>query len=104
MSLLLLMSFYTLVFMGYCGPLLEMVKGIVFRASYALVGPYDFTQTWVGDRRGKRIILVSITERSQLTLLLLFSSSTIAATLSCHPSLGDFTTVAPTSLPLLPST
>ncbi|RWV83101.1 hypothetical protein GW17_00055341 [Ensete ventricosum] len=24
-----------------------MVKGTVFRASYALAGPYDFTQTWV---------------------------------------------------------
>ncbi|RWW18996.1 hypothetical protein GW17_00016985 [Ensete ventricosum] len=34
------------VFMGYSGPLPEMVKGVVFRASYALVGPTNFTQTW----------------------------------------------------------
>ncbi|RZS26447.1 hypothetical protein BHM03_00059790 [Ensete ventricosum] len=41
------MSFYAPVFVGYYGPLPEMVKGIVFKASFALVGPYDFTQTWV---------------------------------------------------------
>ncbi|RZS25110.1 hypothetical protein BHM03_00058267 [Ensete ventricosum] len=46
----------------------------------------------------------AITEGLQPMLLLPFSSSTIAATLSCHPTLGDFTTAASTSLPLLPST
>ncbi|RZS01082.1 hypothetical protein BHM03_00030880 [Ensete ventricosum] len=46
MPLLLLMSFCPLVFVGFSGPLSEMVKGIVFRASYALAGPTDFTQTW----------------------------------------------------------
>ncbi|RWV96468.1 hypothetical protein GW17_00040816 [Ensete ventricosum] len=36
-----------MVFVGYSGPLIEMVKGIVFRASYALASPIDFAQTWV---------------------------------------------------------
>ncbi|RWW36587.1 hypothetical protein BHE74_00058374 [Ensete ventricosum] len=45
-----------------------------------------------------------ITKGPQPTLLLSFSSSTIAATLGYHPPLGDFTTAASTLLPLLPST
>ncbi|RWW58070.1 hypothetical protein BHE74_00035096 [Ensete ventricosum] len=53
MPLLLLMSFCPLVFVGFSGPLSEMVKGIVFRASYALAGPTDFTQTWVSHRKWK---------------------------------------------------
>ncbi|RWW72160.1 hypothetical protein BHE74_00020045, partial [Ensete ventricosum] len=41
-----------------------------------------------------------ITEGPQPTLLLPFSSSTVAANLGCHPPLGDFTTASLTSLPL----
>ncbi|RWW54031.1 hypothetical protein BHE74_00039424 [Ensete ventricosum] len=41
------MSFCTLVFVGFSRPLPKMVKGILFRASYALTGPSDFTQTWL---------------------------------------------------------
>ncbi|RWV77528.1 hypothetical protein GW17_00061627 [Ensete ventricosum] len=47
MPLLLLMSFCTLVFMRFSGLLPEMIKGIVFRANYALTDPTDFTQIWV---------------------------------------------------------
>ncbi|RRT34746.1 hypothetical protein B296_00040822 [Ensete ventricosum] len=46
----------------------------------------------------------TITEGSQPTLLLPFSSSTVAATLGYHPPLGDFTITTPTLLPLMPST
>ncbi|RZS09995.1 hypothetical protein BHM03_00041136 [Ensete ventricosum] len=43
----------------------------------------------VGYRRGKRVILLSITDGPQPTLLLPFSSSTVVATISCHPPLRD---------------
>ena len=44
--------------MGYCEPLLEMVKGVMLRARDCSTGPIDFTQTWVdGAPRRRRLML-----------------------------------------------
>ncbi|RRT35311.1 hypothetical protein B296_00050761 [Ensete ventricosum] len=70
MPLLLFMSFCTLVFIRFSGLLLEIIKGIVFRANYALTDPTDFTQIWVTPPRAGdcRLVRVACLHR-QLTMV-----------------------------------